>query len=370
MKTGFAIILALHGLVHLAGFAKAWGWQRAPLSTSISRPLGLVWLAAGGLFFFAAVLLLLGVRVYWLPGVLALLLSQVLIATAFAEAKWGSLVNVVLLLPLTISLASDLRDRAGTSFAASYAVESRQRLARARLSSAVLTPEDLNPLPTAVRRYLEVSGVVGKPRVTSFRATLRGRIRPSPTSGWLDFEAEQHNFVAERTRLFLMHARQWGVPFEVWHRYADGRASMQVRLASLIDLMDARGPEMNQGETVTLFNDMCLLAPATLIEPGTRFREIDAHRVAAEFTHAGNSVHAVLSFAEDGTLANFQSDDRYLSSDGKSYAKYRWSTPVLAYRELGGRRIPWRARASWAMPEGEFTYVELEVVNVEYGPTL
>jgi hypothetical protein len=215
---------------------------------------------------------------------------------------------------------------------------------------------------------LELAGVVGKPRVTSFHATMRGRIRRSPTSGWLDFEAEQHNFVGEPARLFLMHARQWGVPFEAWHRYADGRASMQVRLASLIDLADARGPQMNQSETVTLFNDMCLLAPGTLIGPGIRFQQIDARAVAAEFTHAGSTIGAQLSFAEDGMLSNFQSDDRYLSSDGKSYSKHRWSTPVLSYRELGGRRVPWRARASWAMPAGELIYVELEILNVEYAP--
>jgi hypothetical protein len=366
MRTGLSFVLALHGLIHLAGFAKAWGWKRAPLQASIPRPLGLAWFVAAVLLFVTAVLLLLGSRSYWLPGVLALLLSQVLISTLFAEAKWGTLVNMLLLPPLTVSLASDLRDRAGTSFAAIYAAESQQRQARTRPSRAVLTPADLAPLPPALRRYLEVSGVVEKPRVTSFRATLRGRIRRSPTSGWLDFEAEQHNFLAEPARLFLMHARQWGIPFEAWHRYAEGTATMQVRLASVIDLVDARGPELNQSETVTLFNDMCLLAPATLIEPGTRFREIDARSVAAEFTHGGSTIHAVLFFAEDGSLTNFQSDDRYLSSDGKSYAKHRWSTPVLSYRDIGGRRIPWRARAAWAMPEGELVYAELEILEVEY----
>jgi hypothetical protein len=210
MRVVFSIILALHGLVHVAGFAKAWGWERAPLLTSIPRPLGLAWLAAAVLFVAAAGLLLLGVRAYWVPGILALLLSQSPIATVFAEARWGTLVNVVLLLPLTVSLASDSRDRAGTSFAAIYETEWRRGLARAQHSSELLTPADLTPLPAAVRRYLEVSGVVGKPRVTSFRTISRGRIRRSPTSAWLDFEAEQHNFVGEHARLFLMRARQWG----------------------------------------------------------------------------------------------------------------------------------------------------------------
>ena len=35
--------------------------------------------------------------------------------------------------------------------------------------------------------------------------------------------------------------------------------------ASLFGVVDARGTEMNQGETVTFFNDVCVLAPGTLV---------------------------------------------------------------------------------------------------------
>ena len=123
---------------------------------------------------------------------------------------------------------------------------------------------------------------------------------------------------------------------------------------------------MNQSETVTLFNDMCLLAPAMLLDPRVGFQAVDVRTVFATFTNAGIAVQARLSFAEDGMLANFQSDDRYLSSDGKSYEKYRFSTPVLSYRELGGRRIPEYARATWALPEGELVYAEIEILNIAY----
>ena len=366
MRFAFALLLGLHGLIHSAGFAKAWGWLRVPLEASVSRPLGLLWLGATILFLLAGLMFGLGARGYWVAGILAVALSQVLIMTDLSEARFGTLLNAIVLGPLLVSLASHVRERTGTSFSVIYGSESKLRLASAPPASELLTAADLAHLPPPVARYLEVSGVIGKPRVTSFRATLRGRIRRTPTSGWLDFDAEQHNFEVDRARLFLMHARQWGVPFEAWHRYADGQATMKVRLASLFDLVDARGPEMNQSETVTLFNDMCLLAPATLLEPAVRFQGIDGRSVSAEFAHAGNTVHALLSFAEDGTLANFQSDDRYLSSDGKTFAKHRWSTPVLSYRDVGGRRLPWHAQASWAMPDGELVYAELEIMNVEY----
>jgi hypothetical protein len=143
-------------------------------------------------------------------------------------------------------------------------------------------------------------------------------------------------------------------------------ATIQVEVASLLSVVDARGPEMNQSETVTLFNDMCVLAPATLIEPNVAFREIDAGTVQGTFTNAGNTVSAVLSFNDAGELVNFVSDDRYLSSDGKTYTKHRWSTPIRNYRAFAAARLASRGEASWSLPSGEFVYARIEIEGVEY----
>ena len=40
---------------------------------------------------------------------------------------------------------------------------------------------------------------------------------------------------------------------------------MEIKLAGLFKVVDACGPEMNRGETVSLFNDMCFMEPGSLI---------------------------------------------------------------------------------------------------------
>jgi hypothetical protein len=77
-------------------------------------------------------------------------------------------------------------------------------------------------------------------------------------------------------------------------------------------------------------------------------------------------VSALLTFGEHGELVNFQSDDRYLSADGKTYAKYRWSTPLRDYREFHGHRLASRGDASWRMPDGELVYGRFELLDIEY----
>ena len=124
------------------------------------------------------------------------------------------------------------------------------------------------------------------------------------------------------------------------------------RSEGCLQVVDAKGQEMNQGETVTMFNDMCLLAPATLISRSIRWEEIDSVTVKGFFSNQGNTVSAVLTFDPSGALRNFVSNDRYLSEDGKTYLSYPWSTPVGEYGEFGGRKIAAGGEAIWHMPRG------------------
>lgn len=232
----------------------------------------------------------------------------------------------------------------------------------------ILSDADLAPLPALVRDYVRASGAVGKPRVQKLRASYRGRIRSRPEAGWMRFRAEQCNTFEPVARWFLIEASTFLVPFTGLHRYVGSSATMQIKLLGLFSVADARGPEMDQSETVTVFNDMCVLAPGTLIDPRVRFRELGGRRVAAEFTNAGRTISAELSFDERSRLVNFWSDDRYQSSDGKSYARYRWSTPLSDYREFDGRWVGARGDATWDMPSGPLVYGEFELIRVEFNP--
>jgi hypothetical protein len=123
---------------------------------------------------------------------------------------------------------------------------------------------------------------------------------------------------------------------------------------------------MNRGETVTMFNDMCLLAPASLIDNNIKWENIDSLTVKGTFTNQGNTISALLYFNEKGQLINFISDDRYLSSDGKTYKNYRWSTPVMEYKEINGRHLMHYGEAVWDTPEGQFCYGKFNLKETEY----
>ena len=125
----------------------------------------------------------------------------------------------------------------------------------------LVTESDLRHLPAPVQKYLRVAGAVGKPRIHNFRAVFSGDFRNGLDGPWMVFRSEQCNFLDQPTRLFLMKASMYRLPVEGLHLFRGDNASMQIKVASLFQVVDAKGPEMNQSETVTLFNDLCMLAP-------------------------------------------------------------------------------------------------------------
>jgi hypothetical protein len=106
----FAVVLILHGLIHLLGFAKAFGFAELPqLTQPISPPFGVLWLIAGLLFLVAAGSLFLWPRWWWVIGACAIVVSMLVIVAVWTDAKFGALVNLVS--SLASSLASLLEDR-------------------------------------------------------------------------------------------------------------------------------------------------------------------------------------------------------------------------------------------------------------------
>jgi hypothetical protein len=181
----------------------------------------------------------------------------------------------------------------------------------------------------------------------------------------MEASAEQHNFYDPPARFFFMEASRFGVPFDALHRYLGNAATMEVRVAGLVPVIDASGPEMTQGETVTLLNDMCVWAPGALVDAPIRWEQLDDQHARATFSNAGRTVSGTLSFDRAGDLVGFLSHDRY-QSDGKKHRLLPWSTPVGGHRQFGDYRLPGEGEARWQEPSGEWTYGRFLLQKITY----
>lgn len=232
--------------------------------------------------------------------------------------------------------------------------------------SGLITEDDLRVLPVIVQKYLIYAGVIGREKILNMRVVMEGRIRSKPGDPWMKLNSEQYNFFDHPARIFYIKAKKMGIPAVGLHLYKDETAIMRIKLAGLYTIADARGPEMDQGETVTVFNDMCFMAPATLINKNIKWEILDTTTVIAKFTNGKIIINATLYFNEAGALVNFISHDRFETTDGNVYKYYPWSTPVKEYRDFKGMRLPSSAKAIYHHPEGEFCYGEFVIKDIMY----
>jgi len=118
---------------------------------------------------------------------------------------------------------------------------------------------------------------------------------------------------------------------------------------------------------VTLFNDLCVFAPAALVDRGILWQELDPHTVRATFTNGHHTTRAVLSFNDRGELTDFVADGRgAMSADGQTITPMRWSTPLADYRAFGSHRLMARGEGVWHAPEGSYAYLRFHLDAIEF----
>jgi len=149
------------------------------------------------------------------------------------------------------------------------------------------------------------------------------------------------------------------------HLYRNEQATFQVRVASLVNITHQQGEQISAAETVTVVNDLCVMAPGALVDPRLSWRSIDDQQAAVTFSNGAHSVTATLIFNESDELIDFVSDDRPDSSTG-TFIPRRWNTPISDYQENDGLRLPTRGSAVYAYPDGPFTYGAFEFRSITH----
>ena len=360
MRYLLTLLIIVHGLIHLMGFAKAFGFAEIPqIPKEISKIQGFIWLFVAIGLVTTAIGFFLKKDWWWSVGLIMVIISQVLIITNWESSKYGTIANVII-------LALSLTALASARFTNSYHQDVRELLLMTKApETEILTEADLTGLPLPVQKYIRLTGSIGKPKIRNFLIEFNGKIRQKESAPWMPFSSEQFNFITENARLFFMQAVMKKLPVKGYHRFRNGQASMDIRLFSLFPVQKQSGERMNISETVTFFNDMCCMAPATLIDDRIHWIKTEDNKVLAEFHLNDTKISAWLHFNNLGELINFISDDRYAMQEDGSMKQFTWSTPLQNYKLINGYRLASYAEAIYGYPEGDFCYGIFELSSLE-----
>lgn len=74
-------------------------------------------------------------------------------------------------------------------------------------------------------------------------------------------------------------------------------------------MVDLPGPQISAAETVTVLNDLRLMAPGSLIDARLTWTAVDRHTAVVTFANGRHSVAGRILVNDAGQLTDFWSDD-------------------------------------------------------------
>jgi hypothetical protein len=281
-------------------------------------------------------------KTIWIVGIVAVIIVVFIIAVTIG----------------TLMFEKKVKSEVGKLFAESHIDENK-----------IITKEDLVELPEPVQKWLQKSQIMGKERIFTVRLKQEGFFRTKEEGSWMPFKAEQ--YYTTDPPGFIWYVTMKPVPlFTLKGRdmYYDGRGNMLIKLLSLIKVADASGPEMDQGTLVRYLNEI-MWFPTAALNDHIEWEPVNRTSARATVNYKGVSASAIYYFSEDGDLVDFVAE-RYMEKDG-SFRKERWSTPISGYGEFHGIRIPTEGKGVWKLDSGDFSYIRVKIVDIDYNnPTL
>lgn len=235
----------------------------------------------------------------------------------------------------------------------------------ATAAPATLNEADIAHLPEPVQRWLRYSNVIGRERPKTVRLKQEGEIRLSPDGAWMPFTAEQYYTTDPPSFIWKIDTSMMSViPISGRDRYVDGQGKMTIKVASLIPVVDETGEHMDQGTLLRYLNEI-MWFPAGALSEHIAWEAVDDNAAKATMTYGGTTVDATFFFDDDGRLTTMIGP-RYQDAGAGEFKMLPWKTPISEYGELNGLRIPVAGEGVWEEDWGDFAYVRLRILDVEY----
>lgn len=281
-----------------------------------------------------------------------------------------SLARFVLAAAVAVAGLAGLLTATSLRFGRLVDADRRRLLDRPRPPHAPLVTEEmLTGLPEPAQRYLRYAGVVGRPMVDTVRVRQACRMRPAPTGISFPLVAEQWYRVEPPGFIWDATVPVAGIPVVRGRDgYLDGRGMMTIRVGSLIPVVDAAGPEMDQASLLRHLSEMPWF-PSSFLRERVTWEAVDDATVRVSIVDGDLRATGTLTIDPEGRLVEFRSERHAMVGDG--FELRPWSAPIHAYGEFEGLRLPVRGAAVWTLRDGStFPYIEVELTEVEFDPPL
>jgi hypothetical protein len=277
--------------------------------------------------------------------------------------KWILVTLIVILLILFLLLAIS---RIGRLMFEKDAQETAALLLRSADGKDIKTiqEDDIKDLPYAVQNWLRNSNVIGKQQIRTVRLKQEGRMRIKKDGPWMPSRAEQYFTVDKPGFVWIADVK---MPFYFQlsglDTFKNGKGKMDIKLLSILPVVDSDGPEINSGSMMRYLAEM-MWFPSAALSPYIKWDEVDKNTAMATLEYEGIRVSGTFYFNEKGDILRFLGK-RYKDVNGK-YILSDWGGENKEYKEFAGIRIPSKSVVIWYEEDNNFEWFECEIKDIEF----
>jgi hypothetical protein len=359
MRIVFLILIFLHGLIHLLGFVKAFGFKEVKeLSLPISKPMGFLWLTAAILLITYGILQMANSKYAWVFGFVAALMSQVLIILFWKDARFGTIANFIILVVSVFSWGN-------YNFKSLVEKETLDLIQNKVAEKRILEGKDINDLPEPVQNWLRNSGAVGKDMISIGKISQKAEMKMKPgQETWISATAIQYTNIDSPAFIWTVDAKMNRLlNFKGRDKFENGRGEMLIKLNSLINVVNAQGEKLNEGSLQRYLGEMVWF-PSLALSPYITWEAIDSMTAKASMIYKGTSGSGTFYFNTEGDFIRF-SALRFMGNEPGA-RRYEWILLVDEYRSFEGIKVPSKMTATWKLDNENWTWLKLEIVDVKY----
>lgn len=362
MRIVFLVLVFIHALIHLLGFLKGYDLKDIKaLTLPISKPIGLLWLVAGSMLIIYGIMYITHSKYSWLLGIMAVIISQILIILFWEDAKFGTIPNILILVVSMMSY-SDFQFHKMVHLETAFLLN---KISLSKEGKKVMTENDVENLPHPVKVWLYHSGAVGKPFTKSAKVVQKAQMKMKPgQKKWMHATAVQYSAVEVPSFIWVVKAKMNSfLNFQGRDKFVEGHGEMLIKLNSLFTIVNEPGDKLDEGSIQRYLGEMVWF-PSLALSPYITWEELSETSAKATINYKGTQGSGTFYFNKSGELIKFSAlRFKENTSDAK---RYWWVLEVEDYKIFEGIKVPSIMKATWQMENTDWTWLKLEIIDIQY----
>ncbi|WP_149303277.1 DUF6920 family protein [Pareuzebyella sediminis] len=362
MRIVLILVIAIHGIIHLFGFLKAFGLSDfSGISRPISKPFGLLWLSVFLLLAFTAILLSKQSSYWRIVGISGVIVSQILVTIYWSDAKFGTLLNIIILVSILLAYST-------FRFQSTVRAETIGVFMNSRSSGKkILTSPMISNLPPIVQKWLNYTNVIGKEMVhhVYLEQDLQMLMRPGQKE-WSKAKAKQY-FTVEPPAFI------WSVDLKMnpWlkvvgrDKFENGQGEMTIKMLSFLSMACVKDNVNVNQATLQRYLAETVWFPSAVLSPYIKWKPINDTTAEATMSYNGTQGSGEFHFDKTGYFKKFVAM-RY--KEANDTIPKEWTVTAIKTEERSGIKIPVGLQADWKLADSTWTWLKLKISNIEYNP--